>query len=69
MDKPYEPHILSWQTIEGFMKLYFSMCADYMPGEQAYEAAERNYQRYFGNRKYSNYSVFRVNRSRFLKKK
>ena len=69
MDKPYDDHILSWQEMPGFMELYYSMCNDYKPGESAYEAAERNFERYYGKRKFSNYDVFRVNRSRFLKKK
>lgn len=63
----YEPYILNWQSVTGFINLYYSLCSDYESGEKAYEAAERNFERYFGHRKYNSYAAFRVARSRALK--
>ena len=61
----YEPcdipnHVLEWQKIEGFSVLFWQLCTDYGTYERAYEAAERQYIRYFKKRRYKNYGSFRI---------
>lgn len=63
----YEPHILKLHTKAGFISRYFNLIQDYGTNEAAYEAAERQYKHFFGERKYSDYDSFRVVLSRYNK--
>lgn len=66
--KAYEPHIMELHSKKGFIDRYYILIQDYPTYEDAYEATERQYKQYFGERKYSDYDSFRVILSRYNKK-
>lgn len=64
-----DPHLLRMMKPEGFVQFYFELLPYYDSCEQAYEAAERQYENAFGARRYSDYSTFKVILSRYQGKK
>lgn len=54
-----DKYIQSWETPEGFLKLFYQLCSQYVTNEKAYEAAERMFQAQFGRRRYSCYGSFK----------
>lgn len=62
-----EPHLQRLLTQEGFIEAFWEQCADYHTQKDAYEAVERQYERTFGMRKYSDWDSFRKVRDRLIK--
>jgi hypothetical protein len=58
-------------TTNGFIRFFFSMIRQNPDITQtgAYEKAEEEYKKNFGERKYSNYDSFRKMKSRYLKRR
>ena len=54
----YDEKILQIQELEGFSKLYQEYLNMGFNQSQAYEEAERNYELYYGKRKYKSFKVF-----------
>ena len=63
-----ESHILELNTPEGFDRRYYEMCQLYPNNSLAYEAVERQYESYFGKRKYSNYESYRKTKNKRAKR-
>lgn len=63
-----EPHILILMTSEGFDKRFFEMCQLYPNNSLAYEAVERQFESYFGKRKYANYESYRKTKNKRVKR-
>ena len=66
--KQLEPHILKLLTPEGFDERFYSLCQLYRTNELAYEALERQYESYFGKRRYSNYESYRKTKNKRVNK-
>ena len=56
-------------TVEGFIARYYEVLPEWGNNVSAYNAVERQYEWYFGKRKYSDYESFRITLSRFITKK
>lgn len=63
-----EPHVLKLMTAEGFDARFFEMCQHYPTDALAYEAVERQYESYFGKRRYSNYESYRKTKNKRINK-
>lgn len=50
-----------------FFKAYFEYLGQYDKSIEAYEALENQYKKQYGVRRYKNYEVFKVAKSRYLK--
>lgn len=55
-------------TIEAFNKAYETNLSQLRTYKEAYQLTEKQHVNQFGDRKYSSYSSFRVNRCKFLKR-
>lgn len=66
--KEIPDHLKELGKIENFTALFWQLCADYGTFERAYEAAERIYSNYFGERRFKNYESFRIARTRMMNK-
>ena len=64
-----EKHYLELLEVDGFVKRYFEMLADYDTKIEAYEAVERQYEQAFKKRKYSDYECFKTTLHRWNKRK
>lgn len=64
-----DPHLLRMMESEGFVQFYLEILPYYDTCEQAYEAAERQYENGFGRRRYSDYQTFKVILSRYQAKR
>jgi hypothetical protein len=60
-------YILKLQEIKGFTENFIEVLSFYTTQEEAYEAVERIYFRYFQKRKYANFESFRQCRNRYYK--
>lgn len=56
-------------TPAGFYERYVRMLAYYATNEQAYEAAERQYEEIMGERRFTSFSSFKSSYSQFLRRK
>jgi hypothetical protein len=63
----YAPHILELLDVEGFIRQYWMFIQDYETYEQAYNATERLYKKFFGKNKYSSFTSFKRTYYRHLK--
>jgi hypothetical protein len=64
-----EPYLQELLTVEGFVKRYLDMLADYGTCQETYAAVERQYFNAFGKNKYKDYDSFKVTLSRYQAKK
>lgn len=65
----YPDDILKLLSAEGFIAAVWAASKQYEYGYLAYEAVEREYEKYFNRRKYADYQSFVHVRSRVVKKK
>lgn len=57
--QPYPKEIMELNSHKGFIQFFWSMLSDYDTNQKAYEATERNHQRYFGSSRFKNYESFK----------
>jgi hypothetical protein len=65
----YPSWVLEVLTMDGYIKKYIQMLAEYGNTIEAWEGVERFYVKWFGTNKYSSYDSFRNCMRNHLKKK
>ena len=68
MCDPYPKEITDLQTVDGFMKMFYKCLKD-QSNMDAYEQTEQFYEKYFRKRRFSDYTTFKVIKSRYLNRK
>jgi|TARA_R100000654_G_scaffold7165_1_gene17908 hypothetical protein len=63
-----EKNILILLRADGFVRKFWEKTKNHKTYKAAYEELEKEYEGYFGQRRYSDYNSFRICRDRLTKK-
>ena len=61
--------VLSLLSADGFVREFWERSKEHRTLKQAYEDVEKDFQKFFGQRRYSDYNSFRICRDRKIKHK